>query len=255
MPEQTTEQKAVAAFSKGVVYAATEKDALELVGPILDIASTVVLYIPAPFGEILAVVLSGASSGWNGIRHAYKSAITGSAKYLPLNVADKVTAKLKDMPMDWWEAAAKDKFAQWTHDGAVGISTAVRISVQLTGFNVDCTYRFADLVYNHCIACGAQNWQAAAVAASIVSPMVVGTDSRKNFHDRINEIAGKPNAWTEKTGDQWWNERVKQQGGVAVNAKDASKLLSASDATTTKGGDGNALIGIGAAALLAKVLL
>lgn len=239
-------------FNQGAVYAASEKDAAELVGPALTVISAYVATLPPPYGLIAAVVVSKVNEVWSAIHGEMKVAALASGRFLPLNVADKVVAHIKDAPAAWYEAAAWDKLAQATMDqGVMGLPVGTRETLKLAGFGVSVTWRLADLVYVYAKSQGAQDWQAAAVAGTIAYSTARGGDGTANAHKWVDLVAGQPNAWQKRTIEQWWKARVVQQGGVVVDAAGASALLHHSD---QQGGGGGILIGAGLAAVAAKVL-
>lgn len=239
-------------FEQGAAYAATDDDAAALVGPTLQVISTYAATWPPPYGPIIAVVVSKAAEGWNAVRGEMMLATKLSARYLPLNIADKVVKQLHNAPLHWWQETAKDKMAQASMDGFMGDPTgSMRQMLKVAGLDVDCTWRLADLVYAYAVQQGAQAWQAATVAAGIGNSTARGANGSKNFHMRVDQVSGVPGSWKTQTAQASWQIRVQAQGGVLLTAAQASDLLHRSDVSS---GSGLAL-GLGLLAVAAKVML
>lgn len=237
-------------FGQNAVYAASEQDAAELVGPALTVIGTYTAALPPPYNLIATLIVAKIAEVWSAIHGEMKVATLAAARFLPLGVADKVVKKLKDAPAEWWEAAAKDKLAQATMDGGImGLPFGTRQTLQVAGFGVSVTWRLADLVYQYAVSQGAQPWQAAAVAGTIAYSTAAGGDGTANAHKWVDLVAGQPNAWKAHTIPDWWKARVVEQGGILVDAKGASALLHHSD----QQGGGELAFAAGAA-VLAKVL-
>lgn len=238
-------------FGQGAVYAASEQDAAELVGPALAVIGTYTAALPPPYNLIATLIVAKVAEVWSAIHGEMKVAALAAARFLPLNVADKVVKHLKDAPAAWWEAAAKDKLAQATMDGGImGLPIGTRATLKAAGFGVSVTWRLADLVYAYAVSQGAQPWQAAAVAGTIAYSTAAGGDGTANAHKWVDLVAGQPNAWQKQTIPGWWKTRVVAQGGILVDAKGAQALLNHSD----QQGSGGGLALAAGAAVLAKLL-
>lgn len=230
------------AFADGQVYL-NQPAILTLGGPLLQWAGVMSVALPPPFGTVAASALMATNEAVAAVRNLFKAAGQGAMMYLPVNVHDKVIARLADAPNSLVEAAAKDKLAQWAtqhgwpHD---------RVALTAVGFDCAQTGRFVDKVYKIAMDEGAQPWQAAAMAVHICWPMAVNPAGIARGHNYIDQVAGKAGAWGVAGSSyiKYWQERVKANGGVLVDANQAKWLVATAPPA---GGSGAAILAVAAA--------
>lgn len=244
-PINTTKLAAIGADAANT-FLASGFDVDALYEPAFAALSTLALAIPTPGNIIVEAGISAAKAGTDAIRNLMKVAFRASGQYLPLEVSTKVCNAIAKSPFEWWEVAARDKFAQAVSDSIpVGIAVGFwnKTAPENKKLNVEIKSRLADKVYEFAQKQGAKQWQAAMVAYRCAEN-TGATWAKTNYAGIVGNPSNPEAAWKQKVG---------QAGGFVADAKSASQIGAGNG--NGEGIDTNTLLIVGAAGAAALLLL
>ena len=202
------------AIEGGTAYLASDGDVDQLVAPTLGVLSGLSLALPPPINVIVAGGLATAASGIAATKAHMMVGAKASARYLPLSLSAKVLKLLRDAPLEYWNAAAKDKLIQYAKKDA---PFPVRAPILAAFEPSDFTYRFADLLSQFLLANGAKPWQAALVNAEVSYATAIGKDYT-HLQQQIAIAKGDGPGGNLK---DIWTRRVKAEQGLTISAQQA----------------------------------
>lgn len=220
-------------------YLRSDGDALVLFDGVFKFIGTAALKLPPPFNVIAGVVSYLGGKGLTTVRKFLERSARSCAKYLPVDVAEKVVGKFKSSWFTYASEAAKDKLVQASRTNA-----ALRLALQGANaysdqdLNLNVSNRLANRIYVSAIAAGASKKDAAMAAWAIAKDSGASQSVLKNYAAMTGaktnfELANPQLAW-EKGKNKISSAQAKAAGvGTQKGGAAAPLLLAAAGLALT----------------------